>query len=124
VPIDYAIDATRRLVLVTVYGALTVEEALAYQRRVRADPAFDPTYAQVCDLTGVTSENLSSGDLQTIAINAPYEPGARRAFVVRRDLGYGLGRMFQTFSASEPRGDVRIFRDIGEAMRWALEKLV
>jgi hypothetical protein len=118
--ITYTIDPTRRLVAVTVTGSLTLEDALMFQSRVKAHAAFDPTFSQITDCTNVAVHDLDASGLRAIAMNAPYKPGARRAFVVAKDLGFGLGRMFQTYSEDTSRGDVGIFRDYREALAWVL----
>ena len=53
-PVTYAIDPARRLVLNTGYGILTDADLRATQRRMVEDPAFQPSYSQLFDLTSYT----------------------------------------------------------------------
>jgi hypothetical protein len=118
--IAYTIDPARKLVRVLVTGSLAVDDALLHQSRLKADPAFDPIFSQITIFTNVLQHSLDAAALRSIAQNAPYGPGARRAFVLPNDLGYGLGRMFQAYADGTARGEVAIFRDEAEALAWAL----
>ena len=45
-------------------------------------------------------------------------PPLRIAFVVRRDVDFGMARMFEVFR-EDPRTAFRVFRDYEEALCWA-----
>jgi hypothetical protein len=118
--ISYTIDADRKLVRVTVTGTLSVDDALLHQSRLKADPGFDPSFSQITIFVNVAQQALDAAGLRSIALNAPYQPGARRAFVLPNDFGIGLGRMFQAYSDGTAKGEVSIFRDEAEALAWVL----
>lgn len=48
----------------------------------------------------------------------PTPPPARIAFVIRRDVDFGLARMFEAFR-EDPRTAFRVFRDYEKALAWA-----
>jgi hypothetical protein len=50
-PAFYKIAKDRRLVLSTASGVLTLEDVLAHQDQILADPDFNPQYSQLLDLT-------------------------------------------------------------------------
>jgi hypothetical protein len=115
-PVDYRIDSERRIVFSTGTGAVTVQEILAYQQRLRQDPAFSADFNQLFDYRTVSAEQLRTTDIQGLAETDVFSPGSRRAFVVSEDVTFGLARMFEMFRDSNER--IVVFRNINEARRW------
>jgi hypothetical protein len=64
---------------------VSVAEVLDWQAQVRADPDFDPDYALLADYSDAATIDFDTRQLRRIAQNAPIEPTARRAFVIRTD---------------------------------------
>ena len=67
-PFDFSIRSDRPLVLSRGWGEVTNEEALDHQRRLAANPDFDPTGKQLVDFSQVknfllspSSQYISSG---------------------------------------------------------------
>ena len=119
-PVYYQIDKPARIVHAEAYGKVTDAEVLAYQRRLRADPDFDSSYRELFDFTAVTPFWITPNGIRVFATNSPWEDGARRAFVARSDLAYGMLRMFQ--SLLELRDEqVSVFRTAKEAWLWLEE---
>lgn len=105
------------LVLSTITGRVTDADLLAVHDRLRADPMFRSTFAQLWDLGGVTEDALTPAGVSALAENNPFDGGARRAFVVTKPSLYGLVRMFELL-ADESGQDVRLFASLAEARRW------
>ncbi len=55
---------------------------------------------------------------QFVLRNQPATPPSKVAFVVGRDLDFGMSRMFEVFR-EDPRTAFRVFRDYDEAISWA-----
>ena len=58
------------------------------------------------------------GIAQFVLQHQPEPPPARVAFVTRRDVDFGMARMFEVFR-EDPRTEFRVFRDYDQALRWA-----
>lgn len=121
-PMQYRIDAGRRLIVSRAVGTLTDAEIFAYQAEIssRADLAgFD----ELIDMSVVERIELPSIDrVRTLATHsAATEPGpgtSRIAVVAPDDLSYGLGRMYQTYRHGDPSNvrHVGVFRTMAEAL--------
>lgn len=120
----YEIDAEKRIVWTTLYGVLTPSDLHEHADKLREDPAFDPTFRQVIQVLDVERlEGVTMDALRVFASVNPFGPGSRRAIVAGRDVQYGVSRMYQVF-AEGPGMAVRVFRDVGEAVRWLDERPV
>lgn len=113
----YVIDEARRLVSSKASGTLTAAEIFDHQARLRADKAFKPDFRQIIDFTEVTEVNLQPDDMYRIADGSPFRAGARRAFIIRRPLLYGLARMFQILTEAH-EAEIKIFCSVEEANEW------
>jgi len=115
----YVIDPARRLVTVICSGALTEREFHNYQDRLKADPGFDPSFSLLVDLSNAGLTGLGNENLRALALNTPFNAGARRAFVVSEAIDQVLVRLFKAHTESGARGDrVRAFRSLDEALLW------
>jgi len=121
-PYSFVIDRERRLVLSTVWGEITLRTIMDHQDTLERHAAFDPTFRQLADFTGVTKVLLDAEEIRTVATRRVFSPGSRRAFVTATAEVFGLARMYSTYM--ELYGDVRdlrVFTDKEEALRWLLE---
>jgi hypothetical protein len=117
VPAEYRLDLPLRLVRTHEWGVLTDDDLRDLYEQIRTDPAFDPSFRQLCDLRGVTQITTSVETLRSLAQNHVFMSGSRRAFVVGRAVDFGLARLFQTYSEAEGQA-VEVFRDMNDAERW------
>lgn len=116
-PISYTIDPARRLVVTRIAGVMSEEDVRALREQLRADPAFDATYANLVDLSEATDIQLSADTLGQLAVRSAFDRVTRRAIVATSPLQFGMARMFATIN--ERHGHVvRVFRDSGEAEAW------
>lgn len=106
------------IILGVARGRLTLpdlrEAAAQFWREVRA-----PEARVLWDLREATFD-LSSDDVRTFAEFGKRESpfaGLRMAFVVTRDLEYGLVRMFEVFRENS-RTQTAVFRDRAQAVEW------
>ncbi|WP_162914644.1 response regulator [Desertibaculum subflavum] len=120
--VSYQIDAERRIVFLYGRGALRVDEILEMQRRLSADPEFDPAFRLLADYRAATSIQIQRHRIAEVAANAPFSPGARRAFVVSGLRNYDVVRQFQSLNdADGAHGQVGVFYDFDSANRWLEE---
>lgn len=116
-PVRYRIDKLLKVVFSTAAGPLSEDDALAHERRLRADPAFDAGYWQLYDLRDADLSRISPQCIGILAQTTLFKSGTRRALVVGNDLAYGLARMFAALR--EGSGEhIRVFRDMGAALTW------
>jgi hypothetical protein len=116
-PASYELDLPKRLVRTRGWGVLTDAEVGDLYERLRRDPAFEPTFQQLCDLRQVTDLQTTVEALRALARRPTFAPGARRAFVVGREVDYGLSRLFQAYA--EPKGSlIEVFREWEPAEEW------
>jgi hypothetical protein len=120
VPASYQIDKARRLVISTASGFLTAADILAHQRKLLVDPNFDPTCSQIVDCSAVTGIDLSPDDVRAVTATTIFSADSRRAVVVATDEQFGFASMFKMMREAQGEYGIRVFRDQGEALRWAL----
>jgi len=119
-PASFQIDKARRLVVSTASGFLTAADILAHQRKLLADPNFDPACSQIVDCTAVTGIDLSPDDVRAVTEAAIFSPHSRRAVIVATDEQFGFARMFKMMREAQGEYGIRVFRDRDEALLWAL----
>jgi hypothetical protein len=117
VPLSYTIDTINRIVRVRVEGVLTEDDLMAARERLRADPAFDPAFAQYMDLRQATDVALSASTIEFISGLSVFTPGVKRAFVAEKPVHIGMARMYGLWSELHNQ-NVRVFRDATEAEIW------
>jgi len=116
-PASYQLDPALRLVRSRAWGVLTDAESQAHYVGLAGDPAFDPTFHQLCDLRDVIEIDMSAGAIRRLAKASTFAPGVRRAFVAADDTHFGLSRMLQAFCEFEGT-EIGVFRTVSEAAQW------
>ncbi|HTE46570.1 MAG TPA: hypothetical protein VK636_15060, partial [Gemmatimonadaceae bacterium] len=110
-------DRARRLVTTRSFGVMTDGDVNEIRDSFAADPAFDPTYAQLSDLRDLTDADLSVAMMDRIAQTSVFRPSTRRAYVAHTPFQFGIARMFA--GMSDVHGQrVYVFRTMTEAERW------
>ena len=117
VPTSHSIDRKEGLVISRLWGPVTEDEIHEHNQRLRTDPAFDPTYRQLVDLTGVTEIVVGTKVIVDTAQDQFFAPGARRAIVASSDAAFGMARMF-ALRAESLGQRIEVFRDPKEAQDW------
>lgn len=116
-PYDYEIDVHRRLVRVRRWGDVDAGEIAESYARIAADPRFLPVFNQLADLTGMEHLELTGDAIRDLSRIRLFGQGTRRAFVVSRDLHFGLLRVFEAHAEMSGQ-EVEVFRDPAAAERW------
>ncbi|HKQ19781.1 MAG TPA: hypothetical protein VJW75_08545 [Candidatus Eisenbacteria bacterium] len=116
-PASYLIDESRGLVFSRGWDVITDEEMASHAGTLRADPRFNPRFRQIIDFCDLTEIRLTVAGIHGVAQINPFHRDSRRAFVVPSEVAYGLARMFEAFTNSDPE-QFRVFRSIGPALEW------
>jgi hypothetical protein len=115
---SHEVDVEHRVIRSYMSGVFTDQELREHYELMRADPAFDPRFAQLCDIRAVSEMRLSAPVVRDVAQMSVFDPAAKRAVVVGDEaFHFGLARMFAI--TAETRGSqVRVFKDIDAAREW------
>lgn len=105
----------------TVFGEFTAEQV---SETIREYYAGSPTYRVLWDFTAASFENIASTVPQQMAGVARQHSevqveGGMTALVFDSDVGFGLGRMFETFQDLQNAPvEYRTFRSRDDALAW------
>ncbi len=116
-PVSYHIDTASRVVFTRGTGRITDEDLLAYQDRLRGDPAFNSAFDQIYDLRQVTENVVSDATMRRLGERNPFLPSVRRAFITDTELTHSRVTTFLSLADVDPE-QVRIFGDMAAARRW------
>jgi hypothetical protein len=113
---QHVIDPEKGLVVVRLGKKLSFAELREYAELLRANPAFQPSFSEIADLTEVEEVDLNAGDFLKLADEIdPFSVDAKRAFVARTSTQNHAARMHKML-----RGERRfeIFSTLEEAEQW------
>jgi hypothetical protein len=121
-PATHTIDQENRWVHTMIWGVVSGEDLLPTLERglvEAAGPNFDPSFAEIIDLTEVMKMELSEDDVRELAEKSPFSPNSRRAIVVPDNkLVDGFARMYEVLREVQGETGIRIFRSLDEAFEW------
>lgn len=117
-PEEFHIDTARQIIWTRVWGELNDETIRGHQERLRADPAFAPSLKQLVDTTAVTRVNLTMNFMVSFGRSKLFNPEAKRAYVVNRDVVYGFVRMYSLYQEIRGHAAVNVFRNRPDALAW------
>ena len=117
-PVTYRVFPEQQLVHVTMTGPLDVELLAAFVQQLSEDPAAPASFDELVDLREVTTIDVTSGQVQTLASAAHYREGSRRALVVTEGLAFGLARQYGLMSQTpgEPHAAMTVHTEIADAL--------
>lgn len=102
-PIRYAIDRPRRLVMTTAWGVLTDDDILSHKKTLDADPGFVPGMSELSDVRGINRLAVTPAGVREMVKRdreGVIKPAHRLALVVASDLVYGMARMYSLLRGS------------------------
>jgi hypothetical protein len=116
------IDAASGLVTFMVSGKVTSEGLIKALKEMLSDPKFRKGANNLWDFRNIDSGEITATDIQEIAefIEKNKErrgEGYKVAFVVIRDVDFGLARMYEGYAGRLPF-TVRVYRSMDEALSW------
>ena len=119
-PISIRTDLDSGVAIVACSGSLQLRDAKAAARSLWRTKDWNGD-AALWDFRHATFD-LSTSDIREIAHfvlhNQPSRPPRKMAFVVTRDVDFGMARMFDAFR-EDPNTQFGVFRDCDEALSWA-----
>lgn len=113
---SFHLDVAGRRVFSRGWGELTDADLLGHVRALAAHPDFVPDFEQCVDYLGVERVALTSEAVRHAAEENPFLPGARRVFVLNRQVMAGLVRMYE-LSGVTSTGSILIVATLAEALR-------
>ena len=120
---DLHIDEEKNIAHIKLSGQFSKKAILSAFDLAVSDERYKNGMGRLWDFRNA---DLSSFDTATVMEMAHYSkrfpPGINSvnvAFVVSRDLEYGLSRMFQM--SSEAKTPIQVFRTMAEAEKWMME---
>jgi hypothetical protein len=117
VPAHFNVDSERGLVTGRFDSEVTVQDIVQYLESLKANPAFEPDFSELVDLTQVMSSEVDFQAAMMLAHDVdPFSRKARRAFVAPRAATFGTVRMYQMARGDE--GSIAVFRTMDEAKHW------
>lgn len=116
-PIHQVVLKSCNLLYVRFEGNITAEEILAGRKDASNSSDFHLNLSQLVDLRNGSMEQVSASSLSAIGASTIFNRAVKRAFVVGRDVDYGLLRMYGVF-AEHHQQQIRIFRSLEEACEW------
>jgi hypothetical protein len=117
-PLSYEIDEEHRLVITTAWEAVSAEEAIQLQDRIRSDTRVNPEFFHLVDLTRITSVDIDMTTMTELAARQSFAT-SRRAFVVGSNkLAYGMARMFIAQRRGTGGEKMQVFAERNEALLW------
>ena len=115
---EYRIDEKQKIVWSRCWGVLSDADLLAQQARLRTEPKFQPGFCQLINTSEVTETTMTGEAVKRVAQNSLFAPESKRAFVVVKNVVYGMGRMFELYQGLKGGSSVRVFRDRAVALAW------
>ena len=95
---------------------VNAEDIGRYAERLRAHPIFRPGFSEIADLRNVEELDLNAEDFMRLADQIdPFEPEAKRAFVVRTSVQKHAARMHKILRTKR---NIEMFETFEEAERW------
>ena len=109
-------------------GVVTGRQLKAAKEEIYSEPVLSRLKHQLVDLTDAERFDISNSDIMTLAEQdsraARLNPGIILAVVARRDLEYGLARIWEAYiDVDEGVIETRVFRDRASAEIWTRERL-
>jgi len=114
---DYRIDTAVGLVSIRFTGKLTFSDIVNYVSCLRADPRFNPTFAEIVDLRQVESVELSARETMDLADQVdPFSFDSKRAFVAQSQAQIRAAHLHRILRTE--RKTIHVFLSIEEARKW------
>ena len=98
--------------------SVTFREIQNHQDQLLTDPAFDPSFSQLIDVTAATDLDLTVAEMKETTRRRIVSTGSRRAFVASSMHILTIGRLMQTYHEAHHEVEVHIFLDRGKALKW------
>lgn len=123
-PIQYFPFPEYGYVIAKCVGPLSDKELLSERHKFLESDLYQPGMHELADLTEANFDLVSSNGLKRFADMAATffqnrSTPTKTAILAPKDLAFGLGRMYATFSDNSLE-QVRVFREKSDAISWLL----
>lgn len=85
----------------------------------------NPTANFIGDYSEGSAEGLSTDHIWQISVDcgrlSEYLTGKKLAVILKEDVDYGLGRMWQSFTEVKVPYEIQLFRTMEDAVEWVVE---
>jgi hypothetical protein len=97
-PVKTVIHWAHKVVCTTCTGTLTMAEVAETCIQLARDPAFDPAFSHLNDLTGVSEVHLSAAEMKDFVARKldPFSETSKRVFVASEPFVFGMTRMYES----------------------------
>jgi hypothetical protein len=113
----YKVIPEERLVSVKFGPTLSFRDIEGYAVALRRDQLFDPSFAEIVDLSEVEKIEINAKETMRLADAIdPFDIGAKRAFVARTDLQIRAARMHHLLR--DATGKTLICSSLADARKW------
>lgn len=118
-PFSVTVDHERRLIFISLEGAISNDTMVALSTAVRLEPALGEGYAVLYDCRGASEISVTGDLIRGMGRRAKPDRNLV-AFVATTPSAFGLARMYQMVAEGEDR--IRIFDDERAALGWLTGK--
>lgn len=123
--IEVKVANEKDLTVFSVEGSITADEILGSKTKYYY--IKEPTRHVIWDFSNGTAEKISSHEFQVLAHQMKplsiMRRGGKTAIVAKKDIDFGLGRMYTAYATVEKLPiNYRVFRDIEDATYWIYQK--
>jgi len=106
------------LLITTGEGYITAAEIQIHQDHLLSDPAFDPKFDQLIDVTTAVHLDMTAAEAKEIAWRPIVSPNSRRAFAATSIHIFALCRLMEIQHEAHNGTEVQIFTARHEALKW------
>lgn len=115
--VSYHIDMQEQIVWTRAYGSMENDDLVLHGHKVKKDPAFDPGFQHIIDLSEITKNRINLDILKEAALVSPFHSQSYRAIIVPRDADTRFVEKITDIPGITP-GHLRAFRNEEDALQW------
>lgn len=127
-PININYDPEEDILIITVKGLCTLQEYETAMDGITNSKQYPADINALWDVREQDFSNVNTGIVQNlININKRYPDrvDAKKAFIVNRNLAFGMLRMYEMYSSIKEANTskyLRVFRSYSEGEKWLLDE--
>ena len=115
-PVSFRIDQEKQLIVSTFAGRFTPETILEARKALGENPAFDPRFAHILDLSRVTEIEISKSAVEQLSRDRSiFERSSLQVIVAPERLKFEFAQLFKNRSAQE-RPALQVTRSLEAAL--------
>ena len=116
-PLEITIDSRNRLIMMRGSGVLTDSDLVQAHNECDTNPAADPSFVRICDLSAVTDVSISAESLDAWAASSVSNPPVRHAVIC--SAAPILKRVLEYVQLSRKQfREVSVFPTYDQASEW------